>query len=89
MITIIATAVVSILTALGLPQLYKHLTETKKITVDAECKKKLNIMEVRMKELTTGVDMMLTILESEFDKESGQYIIIQKVKAIIKNGLSN
>lgn len=85
LITIIATALVSILSAIGLPQMYKHLTEKKQIETDSACQEKIKLLEMRIAQITTSVDMMLTIIESEFDDTSAYHTVILKVKALLTN----
>ena len=84
LVTIVATAFVSILSAIGLPQLYKHLTDRKQIESDSACKEKIQELQMRLSQITMGVDMMLTMLESEFDQDSSHHNIILKVKELLK-----
>lgn len=82
-IALIATAIASILTALGLPHLYKHLTDTKKIQSEGACKEEIQALRMRLNQITTGVDMLLTIIESEFEDTSSHHNVIEKVKQLL------
>ena len=89
MVTIVAVAIAGILSTLALPKLYEAVTESKRIESNASCKEELAKVNMRMKEITTAVGMVLAIIETEFPDGTGQHAAIQKVKEIIMKRENN
>lgn len=83
-IAVVVTAVATLIGALGLPELYRQITKRKLIDSDQDCRSRIQAMEMRIKQITTGVDMLLIVIESEF-KDSPMYSnVIAKVRLIIE-----
>ena len=85
LITIITTAIATLIGSLGLPSLYKHLTSKKQIESDSVCRDKIQAFELRLNQITTGVEMLLIIIEDKFDEGSHYNNVIAKVKQILDN----
>lgn len=79
-IVVVMTAITTLLGALGLPQLYKHLTDRSQIKSDAQTAEQVAHLKIQMTKIVTSVSMLIIIIQDEFEDSKNIQGAIEKVR---------
>lgn len=76
-------SVTSFVGALSLPKLYAYLSKKRETDAGLVCQEKIQKTELRMQKVIIAIDMLLVIIETEFDADHKYNPVIQKVKVLL------